>query len=74
MNNYNNFYTPKNNIYVIKDKEEKIEKIIGNEEDKLMINAIAILDVHKEIKNSDVQDFILNKAFNPNEIVMEYKK
>ncbi len=58
MNDYCNFYKPKNNIYIIENENGEIKKIIGKEEDKLTMNAIAILNAHKEINPLDIQEAI----------------
>lgn len=61
-----NLYEPKNRIYVIRDKDKGIAKIIGKKEDLVTMKTIEVLDAHKNITNSDIQNTIfgLDKMLN----------
>jgi predicted metal-dependent TIM-barrel fold hydrolase len=54
MTGYNP-YTPENKIYIVKNKDGKVERIIGSEQDRLAINSLAVVETKEEIKNSDIQ-------------------
>jgi len=72
MNEYYNFYTPKNNVYIIKNENGEVEKIIGSEGDELTINAIGMMNAYKEITPLDIQKAI--KDFYKKDLEKEVKE
>lgn len=58
--NKDNNYEPKNNISIIKGKDGKVEKIIGTEEDKIIINGMAKVETAKEVGPMEIMEGILD--------------
>jgi superfamily I DNA and/or RNA helicase len=55
--NYNPFLA-KGNIYVIKNQEGKVEKIIGEEKDRFTLKSLAFLAGATKISPRDIQESI----------------
>jgi len=63
MDNYSldsldDLYEPKNKIYILKDENNKIDKIIGSEEDAPIIRGIARVDALQNMTSKDIIDAI----------------
>jgi len=54
--NVNPIYEPKNKIAVIKDKDGKLKAVIGTEEDKILMNGIARIEIAKEIRPMEMME------------------
>jgi hypothetical protein len=53
-------YEPTNDAYTIISKEGKVRQIIGTKEDLLFLRGVARVETPRDIKNSDIQNTILN--------------